>query len=365
VRPTFIIDKPGIYTAQLIVYDGTVNSIADTVNISTTNSAPVADAGADQSALVNDTVTLDGSGSTDVDGDALTYSWSLTSPTGSTAVLSNTTVINPVFTIDVPGTYTAQLIVNDGTVNSDPDTVNISTDNTAPVADAGVEQSAFVGDSVILDGSSSNDADGDALTFSWSLTAVPAGSATSLSDSTAVSPSFVVDVPGSYIAQLIVNDGSVNSAADTVSIVTSRSPGTLQFSDASYRVNEYDSSVIITVTRVGGSSGDVTVNYDTRDDTAIAGSDFIAVSGTLSFADGVTSQSFVIGILEETEFEGSESLNIILSNPTGGASLGSPSFVTLVINEKDTVFDGTGGGSIDALTLMFLLGLYLRGFRKK
>jgi hypothetical protein len=325
----------------------------------------VADAGTDQSAQVNGTVTLDGSGSTDVDGDALTYSWSLTSPTGSRAVLSGTTGINPSFTIDVQGTYTAQLIVNDGTVNSVADTVNISTDNTAPVADAGVEQAVFVGDSVILDGGSSNDADGDALIFRWSLTAVPEGSMTSLSDSTAVTPSLAIDVPGSYIAQLIVNDGSVNSAADTVMIVATGAPGALQFSDVSYRVNEYESSVLITVTRVGGSAGDVTVDYDTRDDTALAGSDFIAVSGTLSFADGVTSQSFVIGILEEIDYEGNESLNIILSNPTGGASLGSPSFVTLVINEKDTVFDGTGGGSIDVLTLIFLLGLYVRNFRKK
>ncbi|MGB5582450.1 MAG: PKD domain-containing protein [Gammaproteobacteria bacterium] len=365
VYPSFTIDVAGTYTAQLIVNDGTVNSIPDTVNISTTNSAPVADAGADQSALVNDTVTLDGSGSTDVDGDALTYSWSLTSPTGSTAVLSNITVINPSFTIDVPGTYTAQLIVNDGTVNSFADTVNISTDNTAPVADAGVEQASFVGGSVILDGSSSNDADGDALTFSWSLTAVPEGSTTSLSDPTAVSPSFVIDVSGNYIAQLIVNDGSVNSAADTVRIIASGPPGALQFSDVSYNVNEYESSVLITVTRVGGSAGHVTVNYDTRDDTAVAGSDFITASGTLSFADGVTSQSFVIGILEEIDYEGNESLSIILSNPTGGASLGSPSLVTLVINDKDTIFDGTGGGSIDVLTLMFLLGLYVRNFRRK
>ncbi|MGB5602499.1 MAG: PKD domain-containing protein, partial [Gammaproteobacteria bacterium] len=365
VYPSFTIDVAGTYTAQLIVNDGTVNSIPDTVNISTTNSAPVADAGADQSALVNDTVTLDGSGSTDVDGDALTYSWSLTSPTGSTAVLSNITVINPSFTIDVPGTYTAQLIVNDGTVNSFADTVNISTDNTAPVADAGVEQASFVGGSVILDGSSSNDADGDALTFSWSLTAVPEGSTTSLSDPTAVSPSFVIDVSGNYIAQLIVNDGSVNSAADTVRIIASGPPGALQFSDVSYNVNEYESSVLITVTRVGCSAGHVTVNYDTRDDTAVAGSDFITASGTLSFADGVTSQSFVIGILEEIDYEGNESLSIILSNPSGGASLGSPSLVTLVINDKDTIFDGTGGGSIDVLTLMFLLGLYVRNFRRK
>lgn len=56
-------------------------------NVSTAagNSAPVADAGTDQTAQINDPVTLDGSGSSDVDGDSLTYFWSLiTEPDGKT-----------------------------------------------------------------------------------------------------------------------------------------------------------------------------------------------------------------------------------------------------------------------------------------
>jgi hypothetical protein len=67
---------------------------------------------------VNDTVTLDGTASTDADHDPLTYKWSLTSVlTGSTATLSDATAANPAFVVDLPGTYVAQLVVNDGKVD--------------------------------------------------------------------------------------------------------------------------------------------------------------------------------------------------------------------------------------------------------
>ena len=80
----------------------------------------------------------------------------------------------PSFVVDRPGTYVAQLIVNDGTVNSAPDTVTISTLNSAPVANAGPDQAVSVGQAVGLDGSASSDVDGDPLTFSWALTSAPA-----------------------------------------------------------------------------------------------------------------------------------------------------------------------------------------------
>ncbi|MCD4811316.1 putative Ig domain-containing protein [bacterium] len=224
VNPTFVIDLPGAYTVQLIVDDGTVDSDPDSVVISTGNSRPMANAGPDQTVYVTDTVQLDGSGSSDVDGNPLTCQWSFVSvPAGSTASLSDSTLVNPSFVVDVPGTYVVQLVVNDGTVDSDPDTVSISTQNSPPVANAGPDQTVFVGDTVALDGSMSSDVDGDLLTFGWSLTSIPDGSAATLSDSTAVNPTFVVDRPGSYVAQLIVNDGTVDSDPDTVTVTTENS----------------------------------------------------------------------------------------------------------------------------------------------
>ncbi|MGB5676644.1 MAG: Calx-beta domain-containing protein [Gammaproteobacteria bacterium] len=142
--------------------------------------------------------------------------------------------------------------------------------------------------------------------------------------------------------------------------------GSLQFSAPTYLVAEFGLIATVTVERVDGSVGTVGVDYASSDDTAIAGEDYIAVNSSLSFADGETSRTFSIEIInDESTQEGDESLNLILSNPTGGAGLGSPSAASLTITEKDGVFDGTGGGSIDLLFLMFLLSFYLRSFRKK
>ena len=225
VNPSFEVDVPGTYSVQLVVNDGKADSKPDIVNINTENSPPVAIAGADQTVLVGRTVALDGSSSTDVDGDPLTYNWSITSmPVGSTAVLSDPSAVSPSFTVDAPGIYTVQLIVNDGMVNSEPDSVDISTDNSVPIADAGPDQTALVGETVTLDGSGSSDADGDSLMFTWALTSVPSGSAAVISDVTAVNPTFDIDLPGTYVAQLIVNDGMADSAADSVRITTENTP---------------------------------------------------------------------------------------------------------------------------------------------
>ena len=224
VKPALIIDRPGTYVVQLVVNDGTLDSDPDSVTILTENSKPVANAGPDQTAHVGETVTLDGSKSSDVDGNPLTFKWALIGqPAGSLAQLSSPAAVKPELSIDKPGTYVAQLTVNDGTVDSDPDTVTIITENSKPVADAGPDQTAHVGDTVTLDGSKSSDVDGDLLTHKWSLTIVPAGSGAALSDPAAVKPQFSIDKPGTYVAQLIVNDGTVDSDADTVTILTENS----------------------------------------------------------------------------------------------------------------------------------------------
>ena len=229
VRPTFTADLDGDYVLQLVVNDGSTDSHPDSVTVTaaTANSAPTADAGANQNVATGSLVTLDGSASSDVDGDGLSYSWSLVSvPAGSTASLATPGSVSPTFTVDLDGEYVVQLVVNDGSVDSTPDSVTVTaaTANSAPTANAGADQNVTTGSLVTLDSSASSDADGDPLSYAWSLLSAPAGSAAALSDGTAAAPSFTPDAAGDYVIQLVVNDGNADSAPDSVTVTAVAAP---------------------------------------------------------------------------------------------------------------------------------------------
>ena len=183
--------------------------------------APTADAGEDQTVATGATVQLDGFGSSDPENDPLTYTWTLSDPDGNDATLSDATIVAPTFVADVDGTYVATLVVNDGTSDSAPDTVEVAAEaqpNEAPTADAGADQIVATGAEVQLDGSGSSDPEDDALTYAWTLS-VPEGSTTAtLSDDNIVNPTFDPDVDGTYVATLVVNDDTSDSAPDTVDV---------------------------------------------------------------------------------------------------------------------------------------------------
>ncbi len=221
VGPTFTVDAAGNYVLQLVVTDiYGWSSQADTVTISTTNSAPVVDAGEDQSVtLIGSIIQLDGSQSFDPDGDTITYHWQFVrTPPGSAATLSDPSNSKPTFTVDMYGTYEVQLVVTDPWVPSSPDTVTVSFGNLKPVADAGTSQSVLIGETVPLDGSGSSDPNGDGLTYTWTLSSFPTGSLSAIADPTASITSFVPDMSGSYVVQLIVSDGLLESDPSTVQI---------------------------------------------------------------------------------------------------------------------------------------------------
>ncbi len=199
-----------------------------------TNTAPLADAGKAQSVKVGDTVTLNASESRDEDGDTLTYAWSLSAqPDGGGAVLADSDTVKPTFVADSEGEYTAELIVNDGQVDSEPATVTVTATiaNSPPVADAGADQSVKTGEPVSLDGSASTDADGDLLTYTWSIDQSPADSVASLEDASSVGPSFTPDLDGGYTLGLVVSDGERSSEKDTV-MITASTPNSAPVADA-------------------------------------------------------------------------------------------------------------------------------------
>jgi preprotein translocase subunit SecF len=225
-NPKFTADMTGTYTAILVVNDGKADSVSSVVVItaSAANSAPVANAGLAQSVKLNDTVTLDGTGSTDANNDFLTYKWALiTKPTGSSAILSSITTSKPTFKADVAGTFVASLIVNDGKVDSPAvaTTVSVSTANADPIANAGPNQNVTVGSPVTLDGTNSSDANRDQLTYRWVMMSKPTGSTAVLTNPTSAKPTFTADLVGSYVASLIVNDGRVDSTTVATTVTAS------------------------------------------------------------------------------------------------------------------------------------------------
>lgn len=122
-------------------------------------------------------------------------------------------------------------------------------------------------------------------------------------------------------------------AASTSGVVSS--PGTLQLSANSQLKVENAGSFTLDVTRTNGSAGTVTVHYATADGTAKAPSDYTQTSGTLTFNDGETSKPITVPIIDDNTPEGSESLTLTLSSPTGGAVLGGITSATLVIQDNE------------------------------
>ena len=181
---------------------------------------PTAQAGSAQTVNKGSTVTLDGSGSTDPGGHALTYAWAQTG--GPAATLSSASSPKPTFTApSVSGALTFSLVVNNGQLSSGASTVVITVQNRPPVAFAPGTLTVGSGSQVILDGSGSSDPDQDPLTYTWTQTSGTPVTLTSLAGGKA---SFVAPAgPDSLSFSLVVSDGEVTSAA-TVEVVGVSAP---------------------------------------------------------------------------------------------------------------------------------------------
>src|SRR5262249_36265100 len=124
--------------------------------------------------------------------------------------------------------------------------------------------------------------------------------------------------------------------------------GTLELGAASVVVSPSAGNAVITVNRVGGASGTVAVHYTTAALSAIPGVDFTPVSGTLTFAPGVTQGTFALPVLSNGGNPNDATIALSLSAPTGGALLGSPSTETvtiakpLIITSEQVTASGAG-----------------------
>ena len=241
---------------QLIVTDQRgAESAPALVIISTINSAPVASAGPDQAFTAEGTtITLDGGESYDPDGDLITYQWSMTGkPETSLAQLTGDITVSPTFVADFFGTYTLELIVTDAHgVESAVDTVIVTSENVAPVADAGLNQVVYVGETVELDGSGSYDVDLDTLSYQWNISAKPEDSTAEVTDADRMYSNFVPDLQGLYTTVLVVSDGLAQSAPAFVEVLA------INIED------EFSNSIIRSIEAVNDLEDDAFIKDDRR-----------------------------------------------------------------------------------------------------
>ncbi len=228
---------PGLVAilASLALASGCVDGGPGAPRTNLENSAPVANAGPDRTVFTQAPVNLDGSGSTDADGDTLAYSWEFDArPAGSGASLSGATTVNPTFTPDVPGSYVIRLTVADAFPDSTgTDTVTVTAGVPPPVANAGPDQGVSfsgAGVTVQLNGSASSDPSSLPLTYAWEIlsfvpsSGIPPASQVVLANPDTVNPSFAVtaaDQLGQYTLRLTVNNGSLSSSDQMLVTVAS------------------------------------------------------------------------------------------------------------------------------------------------
>jgi uncharacterized repeat protein (TIGR01451 family) len=128
-------------------------------------------------------------------------------------------------------------------------------------------------------------------------------------------------------------DSRLSNNAAQVTTTALPPPGVLQFTATTYTVLNTAGSMKITVSRTAGTRGAVSVHYATAGGTAKPGQDYNPVSGTLIFKDGVASQSFTIPIHDYPYNKSDVSLKLLLTSPTGGATLGQSATASLTIKD--------------------------------
>ncbi|MDX2097166.1 MAG: kelch repeat-containing protein, partial [Leptolyngbyaceae cyanobacterium bins.59] len=168
---------------------------------------------------------------------------------------------------------------------------------------------------------------------------------------TSVSPTRIKGIIPAQAATGQLLDVSINSAGKTSFLPSAflyladgstpppSNPGTLAFSNTSFSVNENGTpGSVVTVTRIGGSNGAISATITPTNGTATAPGDFNNAPITVTFAAGdTTAKSFSIPIVNDTIAEPSETINLALTDPTGGATLGSQKTATLKIVDNDTI----------------------------
>jgi hypothetical protein len=221
---TVVAQNPG--TAKIFaIIEGQQDNVSVTVQAPNQNTPPTADAGNGQTVTVGSSVTLDGSSSSDSgQGFVSSYQWSFKStPQGASPSFGRPSQTKPSFTPQVTGTYVIELVVTDNTGKKDTDTVQVIV-HEAPIAEAGANQTVAIGSMVQLDGSLSDDPDGQISQYQWSFLSSPSGSPPSFQpNNQGPTPTFNAVRTGTYEVELRVIDDQNASDTDTATITVQQS----------------------------------------------------------------------------------------------------------------------------------------------
>ena len=225
--PSFTADVPGLFVVRLVVSDGRLEGEPDTVAVEAADvpDPPQARIAPLVAAPVGQLVRLDGSGSSDPDGDGISFSWSLDArPDGSAASVEAPGEAVTRLVPDRAGRYLVSLVVSDGALASAAAQAELTTVNSPPVAVASGEREVPVGGTATLDASGSWDPDDEPIGYAWAPVVLPAGSLSGLDDPSAERPAFVADLPGAYVFALTVRDAAGLAAHDEVTVRTVNRP---------------------------------------------------------------------------------------------------------------------------------------------
>jgi hypothetical protein len=147
------------------------------------------------------------------------------------------------------------------------------------------------------------------------------------------------DAEGSETVELALSGYSpptAQGALGTAVLTITDTEPVFQFSAGTYPVPEKAPRAVITVRRTGPTTGDAKVDYTVSDGTAQAAIDYTSAStGTLSFGAGRATQTLSIGVIDDAEDEPSETLQLVLQNPSAGCGIGTPGSALLTISDND------------------------------
>jgi hypothetical protein len=137
----------------------------------------------------------------------------------------------------------------------------------------------------------------------------------------------------------------------TVTITNDDFNGSIKFSSATYSAGETAGTVTVTAQRTAGSAGTVSADFATGSGTALAGTHFTNTTGTLTWSDGDTAnKTFTVNLADDAVVNRSRTFTVTLSNPGGGASLGTPVTATVTIADNETgfaLFENFNSGTVD------------------